>query len=48
VFASPGQTFRLELDVHAEFGAAGNYRPWAQSRLADGNFITVPFTVQAR
>jgi P-type Cu+ transporter len=47
VFALPGQTFGPELDVHAEFPTAGTYRLWAQFRLADGDVITVPFTVQA-
>ncbi|MGR6965808.1 heavy metal translocating P-type ATPase [Geodermatophilus sp. URMC 61] len=48
VFALPGQTFGPELDVHAEFPTAGTYRLWAQFRLADGDVITAPFTVQAR
>jgi Cu+-exporting ATPase len=48
VFALPGQTFGPELDVHAEFATAGTYRLWAQFRLADGDVITVPFTVEAR
>jgi P-type Cu+ transporter len=47
VFALPGQTFGPELDVHAEFPTAGVYRLWAQFRLADGDVITVPFTVRA-
>ncbi|NEM05591.1 heavy metal translocating P-type ATPase [Geodermatophilus normandii] len=47
VFALPGQTFGPELDVHAEFPTAGTYRLWAQFRLADGDVITVPFTVAA-
>ncbi|PWW24276.1 Cu+-exporting ATPase [Geodermatophilus normandii] len=47
VFALPGRTFGPELDVHAEFPTAGTYRLWAQFRLADGDVITVPFTVQA-
>ncbi len=47
VFALPGQTFGPELDVHAEFPTAGTYRVWAQFRLADGDVITVPFTVEA-
>jgi Cu+-exporting ATPase len=47
VFALPGQTFGPELDVHAEFPTAGVYRLWAQFRLADGDVVTVPFTVQA-
>jgi P-type Cu+ transporter len=48
VFALPGQTFGPELDVHAEFPTGGTYRLWAQFRLADGEVITVPFTVQSR
>jgi Cu+-exporting ATPase len=47
VFALPGQTFGPELDVHAEFPTAGTYQVWAQFRLADGDVITVPFTVEA-
>ncbi|WP_432506495.1 heavy metal translocating P-type ATPase [Kineococcus arenarius] len=47
VFALPGQTFGPELDVHAEFATAGTYQLWAQFRFADGNVITVPFTVEA-
>src|SRR4051812_16453811 len=47
VFALPGQTFGPELDVHAEFATAGIYQLWAQFRLADGNVITVPFTIEA-
>jgi Cu+-exporting ATPase len=47
VFALPGQTFGPELEVHAEFATAGTYQVWAQFRLADGNVITVPFTVEA-
>ncbi|WP_138758547.1 heavy metal translocating P-type ATPase [Modestobacter altitudinis] len=48
VFALPGTTFGPELDVHVEFPTAGVYRVWAQFRLADGNVITVPSTVEAR
>jgi P-type Cu+ transporter len=48
VFALPGQTFGPELDVHAEFPTADLYRLWAQFRLAGGDVVTVPFTVQAR
>ncbi|MGY1985695.1 heavy metal translocating P-type ATPase [Blastococcus sp. SYSU DS0669] len=47
VFATPGQTFGPELDVHAEFPTTGTYRLWAQFRLADGTVITAPFTVHA-
>ncbi|MEU1599071.1 heavy metal translocating P-type ATPase [Streptomyces sp. NPDC005708] len=48
VFALPGQTFGPELDVQVEFPTAGTYRLWSQFRLADGDVITVPFTVHAR
>jgi P-type Cu+ transporter len=48
VFALPGQEFGPELDVHAEFATPGTYRLWAQFRLADGDVLTVPFTVEAR
>ena len=48
VFALPGTTFGPELKVHADFPTAGSYRLWGQFRLAEGNVITVPFTVQAR
>jgi Cu+-exporting ATPase len=47
VFAIPGQEFGPELDVHAEFDAPGTYRLWGQFRLADGDVLTVPFTVEA-
>jgi Cu+-exporting ATPase len=47
VFALPGQTFGPELDVHAEFDTPGIYRLWGQFRLADGEVITAPFTVEA-
>ncbi|WP_337060631.1 heavy metal translocating P-type ATPase [Kineococcus sp. G2] len=47
VFALPGQSFGPQLDVHAEFTTAGTYRLWAQFRLADGDVITAPFTVEA-
>ncbi|WP_116451372.1 heavy metal translocating P-type ATPase [Blastococcus litoris] len=47
VFALPGQTFGPELEVHAEFPTSGLYQLWAQFRLADGDVITVPFTVRA-
>jgi P-type Cu+ transporter len=47
VFALPGRTFGPELDVHAEFPTAGTYQLWAQFRLADGDVITAPFTVEA-
>ena len=47
VFAMPGQTFGPELDVHAEFDTPGTYQLWGQFRLADGDVLTVPFTVEA-
>ena len=47
VFALPGQTFGPELDVHAEFDTPGVYQLWGQFRLADGNVVTVPFTIEA-
>ncbi|KQV69609.1 ATPase P [Nocardioides sp. Root122] len=47
VFAVPGQEFGPELDVHAEFESPGLYRMWGQFRLADGDVVTVPFTVEA-
>jgi Cu+-exporting ATPase len=47
VMAMPGQRFGPELDVHAEFDTPGTYRLWGQFRLADGDVLTVPFTVQA-
>ncbi len=47
VFARPGQDFGPELDVHAEFDTRGVYQLWGQFRLADGDVITVPFTVEA-
>jgi Cu+-exporting ATPase len=47
VFAMPGQEFGPELKVHAEFDAPGVYRLWGQFRLADGDVLTVPFTVEA-
>ena len=47
VLAMPGQTFGPELDVHAEFDAPGIYQMWGQFRLADGDVLTVPFTVEA-
>ena len=48
VFALPGTRFGPELDVHAEFDTPGVYRLWGQFRLADGDVLTVPFTVAAR
>ena len=48
VFALPGTTFGPELDVHAQFDTAGTYQLWGQFRTADGDVLTVPFTVQAR
>ena len=47
VFAMPGQSFGPELDVHAEFDTPGIYQLWGQFRLADGDVLTVPFTVEA-
>ena len=47
VFALPGQEFGPELDVHAEFATPGVYQLWGQFRTADGDVLTVPFTVQA-
>ncbi|GAA3181678.1 hypothetical protein GCM10010531_39850 [Blastococcus jejuensis] len=48
VFALPGQEFGPELDVHAEFATPGVYQLWGQFRTADGDVLTVPFTVTAR
>ena len=45
--ATPGETFGPELDVHAEFDTPGLYQLWGQVRLADGDVVTVPFTVEA-
>ena len=47
MFATPGETFGPELDVHAEFDTPGVYQLWGQFRLADGDVVTVPFTVEA-
>jgi Cu+-exporting ATPase len=47
VFAVPGEKFGPELEVHAEFTTPGVYRLWGQFRLADGDVLTAPFTVQA-
>jgi Cu+-exporting ATPase len=47
VFATPGQRFGPVLDVHAEFDTPGVYQLWGQFRLADGEVITVPFTLHA-
>ena len=47
VFATPGQKFGPDLDVHAEFAAPGTYQLWGQFRLPDGDVLTVPFTVEA-
>jgi P-type Cu+ transporter len=33
--------------VHAEFDTPGVYQLWGQFRLADGDVVTVPFTVKA-
>ena len=48
VFAVPGEKFGPELKVHAEFTTPGVYQLWGQFRLADGDVLTAPFTVQAR
>jgi Cu+-exporting ATPase len=48
VFALPGTTFGPDLPVHVHFDTAGTYRLWGQFRLADGDVLTVPFTVAAR
>ena len=48
VFAMPGTTFGPELNVHARFDTAGTYQLWGQFRTADGDVLTVPFTVDAR
>ncbi|MFC0029978.1 heavy metal translocating P-type ATPase [Micromonospora chaiyaphumensis] len=48
VFALPGQTYGPDLNLHADFPRPGRYRLWGQFRLADGQVITVPFTVDAR
>jgi Cu+-exporting ATPase len=47
VFALPGTTFGPELDAHFHFHTAGTYQLWAQFRLATGDVVTVPFTVEA-
>ena len=47
VFALPGTTFGPDLPVHVHFEEAGTYRLWGQFRLASGQVITVPFTVEA-
>jgi Cu+-exporting ATPase len=47
VFAMPGQAFGPELDVHVDFSTPGIYRLWGQFRLADGDVVTAPFTVEA-
>jgi P-type Cu+ transporter len=48
VFAMPGTTFGPELNVHTQFDTAGTYQLWGQFRTADGDVLTVPFTVDAR
>ncbi|NYI80179.1 heavy metal translocating P-type ATPase [Nocardioides panzhihuensis] len=45
--AVPGTSFGPELGLHLDVPKAGLYRLWAQFRLADGEVITVPFTVEA-
>ncbi|GAB3435986.1 hypothetical protein GCM10027517_05470 [Phycicoccus ginsengisoli] len=47
VFALPGQTFGPDLPVHVTFNTPGLYQVWGQFRLATGQVITVPFTVNA-
>ena len=47
VFALPGTTFGPDLPVHVHFEKAGTYRLWGQFRLASGQVITAPFTVEA-
>jgi P-type Cu+ transporter len=47
IFATPGETFGPELDVHVQFDTPGVYELWGQFRLADGDVVTVPFTVEA-
>jgi P-type Cu+ transporter len=46
VFALPGQRFGPELGFHHRFEEPGLHRLWAQFRLADGETITVPYTVE--
>jgi Cu+-exporting ATPase len=46
-FALPGTTFGPDLPVHVHFDEGGTYRLWGQFRLASGQVITAPFTVQA-
>jgi Cu+-exporting ATPase len=48
VLAMPGTTFGPELTVHVPFDTAGTYQLWGQFRTADGDVLTVPFTVDAR
>ena len=47
VFAMPGQQFGPDLQVHADFETPGLYQIWGQFRLATGEVITVPFTIDA-
>jgi Cu+-exporting ATPase len=47
VMATPGETFGPELDVHPRFDTPGVYQMWGQFRLADGDVVTVPFTIEA-
>ena len=47
VFALPGTTFGPDLPVHVHFDTPGTYRLWGQFRLASGQVITAPFTVEA-
>jgi Cu+-exporting ATPase len=48
VFALPGQRYGPELEFHASFHTPGAYRLWGQFRLANGDVLTVPFTVNAQ
>ncbi len=48
VFAVPGTTFGPELSVHPQFDLPGIYQLWGQFRTADGDVVTVPFTVDVR
>jgi Cu+-exporting ATPase len=46
--ALPGQEFGPELDVHVHVDDPCIYRLCGLLRVADGNVITTPFTVDAR
>ncbi|QNN51831.1 heavy metal translocating P-type ATPase [Nocardioides mesophilus] len=47
VFAVPGTEFGPELELHVRFDTPGDYRLWAQFRLADGTVVTAPFLLHA-